>query len=65
MNSIVLMALGLVQLATKLIPIIEDAFRRGEIPAEKQAEVKKSIDDLRTALANSTAFTGPEWEVKP
>lgn len=49
-------------LAERLMPSIERAFKAGQITAEQQQEARDRYAALRAAVANHTAFAGPEWE---
>jgi len=56
------LANGLLTLLETLAPKIREMTNSGEITTDQQAALNKRIDALRTG---GTAFTGPEWEVKP
>lgn len=52
--------LGAVQIVKAVAPHVQDAMKKGEISAERQAEVQKAFEDLR-----KEDFSGPEWQVQP
>lgn len=45
----------------KAIPAIRDAFASGDVPVEKQAEVRAKYEQFRAA--GGAAFSGPEYEL--
>jgi hypothetical protein len=50
-------------LAEKLIPIIQERIRAGEISPEVQTQARERYLALRAQA--DAAFSGPEWEVNP
>ena len=48
-------------LAEKLIPVVDAAFKRGEVTAEEQQRARDAYQALRAK--GDTLFQGPEWEV--
>jgi hypothetical protein len=59
--TIIALADAALVLINKAIPAIRDAFASGEIPVEKQAEVRAKYEALRAA--GGAAFQGPEYEL--
>ena len=47
-------------LAEKLIPLIADRVKSGEVSVAEQSKLRKRYQVLRTKA--DAAFTGPEWE---
>lgn len=54
-------ALAAIALIEKLIPIIADKVKSGEVSPDEQAALHAKYEALRT----SNAFSGPEWKVEP
>ena len=50
-------------LAEKLMPIIQERMKAGEITPLVQAQARERYLALRAQA--DAAFTGPEWEVEP
>ena len=61
MNEIILVNAALT-LIEKLVPVINDAVKNGQVTPEAQAELRNRYTALRTQA--DTAFTGPEWQVE-
>ncbi len=63
MDPIAILALAnaAAALIEKAIPAIRDAISRGEIPPDKQAQVRSEYEKLRAK--GGDAFTGPEYEL--
>ncbi len=59
--SIIALANAAIVVVEKAVPAIRDAFSRGDIPPEKQAQVRADYEKLR-ALGGD-AFSGPEYEL--
>lgn len=59
--SILIMADAAMLFLQKAIPAIRDAFAAGDIPAEKQQEVRDKYNKLRAM--GGAAFEGPEYEL--
>lgn len=63
MDPITVLALvsAAVKLGKEVIPQIRDAFANGEIPDDKQAEVRAQYESLRQQLGGE--YQGPQWEL--
>lgn len=59
--AIIGMADAALSFLQKAVPAIRDAFARGEVPVEKQQEVRAKYEKMR-ALGGD-AFKGPEYEL--
>ena len=59
--AIIAMADASLAFLQKAVPAIRDAFAKGEIPADKQQEVRNKYEALRAA--GGDAFSGPEYEL--
>jgi hypothetical protein len=59
--TVIALADAAIAFLNKAIPAIRDAFEGGEIPADKQAEVRRKYEALRAA--GGAAFSGPEYEL--
>ncbi len=59
--TIILMADAAFTFLNKAIPAIRDAIRRGDVPKEQQAEVRRKYENLRSKGGES--FSGPEYEL--
>ena len=58
MNEIILVNAA-ITLIEKLIPVINNAVKDGQVTPEAQAELRDRYTALRTQA--DAAFTGPEW----
>lgn len=56
-------ALGLLNLLRIMGPKIAEAVKSGQVPVEKQKEIRAAYDSLTTDM--DAHFTGPEWEIEP
>jgi len=61
MNEIILVNAALT-LIEKLVPVIADAVKSGQVTPEAQAELRQKYTALRAQA--DTAFTGPEWTIE-
>lgn len=55
------LASAALKLIKDVVTDLRERFQSGEIPDEKQAEVRAQFDSLRNQLGGE--FTGPEWEL--
>jgi len=61
MNEIILVNAALT-LIEKLLPVVTDAVKNGQVTPEAQAELRQKYTALRNQA--DTAFTGPEWNIE-
>lgn len=59
----VALALMALQLAKLAVPVLQDAFKSGEVTIERQKEVLDAYNALSDDL--DAAFSGPEWKIDP
>jgi len=60
MNELILINAALT-LIEKLLPVISNAVKNGQVTPEAQAELRNRYTGLRAKA--DAAFTGPEWDV--
>lgn len=59
--TMIIMADAAMTFLQKAVPAIRDAFAKGDIPAEQQAEVRRKYEELRAK--GGDAFKGPEYDL--
>lgn len=59
----VALALMALQLAKLAVPVLQDAFKSGDVTIEQQKEVLDAYNALSDDL--DAAFSGPEWKIEP
>lgn len=52
-----------IDLVQRLLPIIDQMVKRGEVSAELQAEVRAKAESLKTQSEGQ--FSGPHWKIDP
>lgn len=57
------LALAALQLAKQAVPVLQNAFKSGDVTIEQQKEVLDAYNALSDDL--DAAFSGPEWKIEP